>query len=284
MEKGEIILEWKDRVLNRFSKQGSAIRWNDMYNSPKKVVDLHYILRRDYTANTIDDFVKSGDFESSSAKILDLGCGAGPLIASLAERGIPAVGVDYSFDMVKLASTEVGEVSSNSVNLLQANCEQLPFEDNYFDCVICLGLISFLEEIEPTIKEVQRILKPGGLMVISFRNTFREIAADPYQLLRFSIRKLAGKSNKSEASDMDIGKYFNPLDIEQTLQKIKFPIQKHRGIGFGPIKLYYRTLLPVSVSLKISRLMDNLFRILGSGLLPKLICDINIYNCINRKE
>ena len=91
--------------------------------------------------------------------MLDLGCGPGADLGTIAEQSGRAVGVDLSIAMV----CEAGHVSSASV--VVANAEQLPFPDAAFDaCWASLVLIHVAKPLE-AIREVARVLKPAGRAV-----------------------------------------------------------------------------------------------------------------------
>jgi SAM-dependent methyltransferase len=94
---------------------------------------------------------------------LDVGSGAGELIKLIAVRyGVRPFACDYTERLMRLPSQEVTIVDLNS--------NPLPYEDNRFALITCAETIEHLEHYRETIREMYRVLKPGGLAVISTPN------------------------------------------------------------------------------------------------------------------
>ena len=97
---------------------------------------------------------------------LDAGMGPGRLVAELEDRGWTVSGVDASSEMVAAAR---GKVPGASERLVQATIESLPFPDATFDAVFATGVLEYAE-VEAAILELARVLRPGGLAVVSYPN------------------------------------------------------------------------------------------------------------------
>ena len=100
-----------------------------------------------------------------NARILDVGCGTGVLLAALAERWPRAAltGVDPTGEMLARA----GQRLPLSTNLQQAPAEVLPFPDDSFDLVISTSVFHYVGEPEKALQEMHRVLRPGGHVVIT---------------------------------------------------------------------------------------------------------------------
>ncbi len=100
--------------------------------------------------------------------ILDVGCGGGININRMASNAKRVYGVDYSIESVKL-SREVNEenINQGKVEVIEANVRDLPFDDDTFDIVTAFETIYFWPDIEKCFGEVKRVLKPGGIFLIS---------------------------------------------------------------------------------------------------------------------
>ncbi|KES07115.1 methyltransferase [Streptomyces toyocaensis] len=102
-------------------------------------------------------------------RVLDAGCGAGPLTAALRDRGAVVTGMDASTGMLALARRRLGE----DVALHQADLgEPLPFEDGAFDDVVASLVLHYLEDWGPTLSEIRRVLRPGGRLIASVDHPF----------------------------------------------------------------------------------------------------------------
>ncbi|GAA1687955.1 class I SAM-dependent methyltransferase [Nonomuraea maheshkhaliensis] len=102
-------------------------------------------------------------------RILDAGCGAGPLFAELRDRGAVVTGVDASAGMLELARKRLGA----DADLLVADLAgPLPFPDEAFDDVVASLVLHYLEDWAPTLAELRRVLKPGGRLLVSVDHPF----------------------------------------------------------------------------------------------------------------
>lgn len=96
-------------------------------------------------------------------RVLDLGCGAGPLLALLAQAGIPAVGLDYS-----PAALAVARAAVAGAWLVRGAAPSLPFADGCFHRIAALGVLGWLSrrELAAAVAECARVLRPEGLLLI----------------------------------------------------------------------------------------------------------------------
>jgi SAM-dependent methyltransferase len=121
--------------------------------------------------------MKTVDFDTlgfrSGDKVLDLGCGEGRhVIAFYVEADVHAVGVDLGFaDLKKTAEkfTPFNEPTNTRKHLHLActNALQLPFADQSFDKVVCSEVLEHIPDYHGALREIERILKPGGVAAIS---------------------------------------------------------------------------------------------------------------------
>jgi ubiquinone/menaquinone biosynthesis C-methylase UbiE len=96
----------------------------------------------------------------SDALVLDLGCGAGTYCRFLRKRGFRVIGLDYSFPMLKRAQTLQGD---GEIQLLNGEAYNLPLSNQSVDVVVCIGILQTLTDEKKAIREIHRILKPGGI-------------------------------------------------------------------------------------------------------------------------
>ena len=104
-------------------------------------------------------------------RILDAGCGSGPLLAALRDRGAIVTGIDKSAGMAELARRRLGD----DADLLVAELgKPLPFPDRTFDDVTASLVLHYLEDWGPALAELQRVLRPGGRLIVSVNHPFAE--------------------------------------------------------------------------------------------------------------
>ncbi|MFF3562403.1 class I SAM-dependent methyltransferase [Streptomyces sp. NPDC002574] len=102
-------------------------------------------------------------------RILDAGCGAGPLSAALRDRGARVTGLDSSAGMLELARRRLGADAELHVADLG---DPLPFADGAFDDVVASLVLHYLEDWGPTLTEMRRVLRPGGRLIASVQHPF----------------------------------------------------------------------------------------------------------------
>lgn len=100
----------------------------------------------------------------SGRRILDAGCGSGPLTATLRDSGAMVTGFDASAAMVDLARQRLGEDADLHVADLGG---PLPFGDAEFDDVVASLVLHYLEDWAGPLSELRRVLKPSGRLILS---------------------------------------------------------------------------------------------------------------------
>jgi len=132
-----------------------------------------------------------GKYISSGDKILDLGCGNGRLLQIIGERGIEYFGVDTSEKLIRIAREKYP-----NHNFQTADALSLPFSDNFFDKVYSIAVLHHIPSGEfrsKFLKEAKRVLKPGGLLVLTVWNLW-QIKTAWKILVKNTAFKLLGKS------------------------------------------------------------------------------------------
>jgi len=101
------------------------------------------------------------------ASVLDAGCGSGYGSAELAKTGASVTGADVSGEAVTYAREQFG---AQGIRFVEAPCESLPFEPESFDLVTAFEVIEHLERWQELLTEANRVLKPGGVLLVSTPN------------------------------------------------------------------------------------------------------------------
>ena len=104
-------------------------------------------------------------------RILDAGCGSGPLLAALRERGAIVTGIDKSAGMLEQARRRLGDDADLQVAELGS---PLPFPDGTFNDVTASLVLHYLQDWGPALAELRRVLKPGGRLIVSVNHPFAE--------------------------------------------------------------------------------------------------------------
>lgn len=106
-----------------------------------------------------------------NGKILDLGCGAGRNMKFLAENGFDAYGCDYSSSGIEASKALLLEYKLKG-DLQVASVGKLPYEDDFFDGLICYGVLCYNDKntVEKAADEIYRVMKKGSKAYIVVRN------------------------------------------------------------------------------------------------------------------
>jgi ubiquinone/menaquinone biosynthesis C-methylase UbiE len=112
------------------------------------------------------------------SRVLDVGGGTGGIIPFLLEA-VGAQGevhsIDFAEKMVEIAREKFAGEPRVSVRV--ASVEMLPFEDHFFDHGVCFGVFPHLEDRPRVLREINRVLKPSGTLVIAHALSSRGIRA-----------------------------------------------------------------------------------------------------------
>ena len=192
--------------------------------------------------NSTEDFFNFLKKNSLNSNILDYGCGIGSSLKKVIEFNPKKItGIDISDISIQKAKKTIKAIDSN-VNLLVDNCEKTKFDDNTFDIVYGTGILHHLN-IEICLKEIHRILKPGGKFLF-----IEPLGTNPLINL---YRKLTPKSRSIDEHPL-VGKDFN-------LIKNKFVNSKVKHYGFLTVIFFPIYLSPKSsIVFKMLRDFDQL--------------------------
>jgi ubiquinone/menaquinone biosynthesis C-methylase UbiE len=116
-------------------------------------------------------------------KVLDLACGSGRHIIFLTENGFEVYGIDLSEKAIEIGKAVLKERNLQAHLQVGSMFVKLPFENCFFDAVICIRALNHgtIEEIRKGIKEMERVLKPKGMLYLIVRKKVSQIKRLPYK-------------------------------------------------------------------------------------------------------
>jgi SAM-dependent methyltransferase len=98
-------------------------------------------------------------------RILDLGCGDGAFAIELARRGAQVIGIDASRSMIEAARRN-SSAEHLDIAFYQARADAIPFAEGTFDAVVAITILCFVRDPAPEFREIGRVMRPGGRLVI----------------------------------------------------------------------------------------------------------------------
>lgn len=137
---------------------------------------------------------------SADRDVLELGCGTGLILKEIAPIARRAVGIDISPGMLEKAR-------GRGLEVVEGSATDLPFEDGSFDTVYSFKVLAHVEDIQKAMREVARVLRPGGRAALEFYNT---------RSLRYVIKRLKKPHaiSATTTDDQVYTRYDNIRDVE----------------------------------------------------------------------
>lgn len=179
-----------------------------IYNQDKQRLEKEALQVRDY--ETTKRFLS--EHFPQKGKLVEVGSGLGYLLNFFKQDGWDVVGLEPNAGMCKYAELELG------LTVIPKILEKAGFDDNSADAVLMMHVIEHVPEPDATLKEIYRILKPGGVLVLE---------TPRYDTLVF---KLLGKRERSLSCDGHI--YFFTSDtLAQIAKKVGFTIMRSDCVG-----------------------------------------------------
>ncbi len=228
----------------------------------------------------IRDFILDNTKHLLKPKILDLGCGPGSMIPFL--NLIPnsiIVGVDLSIDMVNLAQSKHPDIT-----FIQGDAENLDFEDESFDIVLCSGVLHHFNNLNAVLHEINRVLKKEGLLFCREPNETNFSALFPKIAFAHSclnnIINIQNNSNQFiEPAPHD---YHIAFDYKQFLYQLAEIFEVQKFVSGAKISYLYTYLKDDEYRTPLMSLEDSLAELPGLNILcmaqksnkPELSCKV----------
>ncbi|MDO8639225.1 MAG: methyltransferase domain-containing protein [Candidatus Daviesbacteria bacterium] len=193
--------------------------------------------------------LKNGD------KVLDLGCGSGYYSYLLSKMPIKLniTGIDNHVNAIEDAKRDVGE---KNAKFIIGNAEKLPFPENSFDKIVMSEIIEHVKDDIRVLKEARRVLKQGGILVLTTPNKNYPFLWDPVNWILEHFFNFHVKSGFFAGIWNQHLRLYKPEVIEKKLGKLDFKIISsklltswclpfnHYLLNLGCKLLFYKKLSP----------------------------------------
>ena len=226
--------------------------WRELYDGEPASFHDHVLQDRLRIALRMVDALAPSPAGSAARRSLDVGCGAGQLVAACGDRGLAAHGADVSGQQVRSAA---GRAPGRVV---QADGLSVPFADASFAVVTGLGYLEYLPDPAAGLAELARVVAPGGLVVVSMPNALRlPYLADPVRVVQ-GRRKPAHRGYPR--------RYTSRGRLRRMLVAAGLQPVAAVGHGHGPFTLAGRPLLSEQAAVALDRRLPVVLGPLGADL------------------
>lgn len=166
-----------------------------------------------------DNIVKGWQGKS----VLDIGCGGGFMAEELARRGATVTGVDPSEPAIA-AAREHAQACGLAIDYRFGVGEKLPMPDGMLDIVVIVDVLEHVADPAIVLKEIHRVLKPGGLLLFDTINRTK-LAAFIFVTLGEDILRIGPRGTH------DPEKFITPEELRATLRQQGFEPGQMAGLG-----------------------------------------------------
>ena len=187
--------------INVFLNQHVADEYDKFYltDSGKKIDEIE--------KKIVSSHLKGVD----KGDMLELGCGTGHWTDFFTKKGFKVLAIDESEAMIRIANSK----NIENASFLKADACSLPFSDNSFSVIAAITMFEFVGDIAVVLNEIDRVLKPGGSLIVGCLNRNSEL----------------GK-NKESNSVYKNAYFFSPEEIKSLLTGIGTPFINY-GVYFS---------------------------------------------------
>lgn len=167
-------------------------------------------------------------------RVLDLGCGDGVLVTTLARQRARAVGIDVDHAALQVASSRTDVTGVGGVRFVEGRIERLPFPDGTFDVVTAVTVLCLVSDRSAALREAARVLRPGGRLIIGDLGRWSAWAA------RRRIKGWLGSRLWRSAH------FWTAADLSRLIEQAGFSVKVIRGsVYYPPTGILARALVPL---------------------------------------
>jgi ubiquinone/menaquinone biosynthesis C-methylase UbiE len=152
-------------VTDHFEQMGQDGSYEQFYKQLDTPHTHDFLMRKERIQELLCSHVTAGK------RVLDLGCGTGPMVEFFCSRGALYCGVDVAESMLNSIEMKFRDGQYwNKIELRIASCGELPYPDSHFDVVVAMGLLEYLDDMETVLSEISRVAKPKGVVILTIPN------------------------------------------------------------------------------------------------------------------
>jgi len=158
-------------------------------------------------------------------EILDVGCGGGLLAEEFAALGARVTGVDPSAGSLEAARAHA-RATGFEIRYQHGVGEQLPLPDASFDAVYCCDVLEHVDDVGRTVREIARVLRPGGVFLYDTINRTRRS-----RLLVIKLSQDWAATRWAEPNTHDWRCFIRPPELERELAAAGLDVRDRVGLA-----------------------------------------------------
>ncbi len=254
-----------DRVQAYFDRKSPY--WRDVYEGS----DVKSVIYRDRMALALQWIDELG--LPAGELVLEQGCGAGLATVAMALRGFRVAATDIAAPMLELSQKLAKEEGvQDRITTCIADAHRLDFADNSFPLVTALGLLPWVQDPALAVREIARVLKPGGYVIAtadnrwSLRHALEPDAPGIFGPLGPVFRKIhswsqhppkSGTRQKEAGTASAVASLHSIHEVDNWLKSAGLQKRKGATVGFGPITWFGKSVFGDSFSLKLHETVNR---------------------------
>ena len=183
---------------------------------------------------------------NSKDKIIDVGSGTGDLTKIILKENKNALiySVDLNLEMLNEAKKQFNDQQKKNIKFINANAENLPFENNFFDKYIISFCLRNITYIEKALNESFRILKPGGIFYcLEFSTPTSSVINKIYskyknKIVPFIGEKVANNKNAYKYLEESISQFPNQNILLDKINNVGFEKTSYINLFDGIVSIH----------------------------------------------
>lgn len=129
---------------------------------------------------------KAKNFLNVNDIVLDFGCATGTVTIELSDYVKEIKGIDISSRMIVAAKRKVSEVNIKNIDFMQATIDDERLITNSFNVIIAFNILHFFQDTQNVLKRLNKLLKPGGFIIIATACMGQKTFSNSLQYLLFT--------------------------------------------------------------------------------------------------
>ncbi len=247
----------EQRRVNRVFDERSGY-WSDLYSESNLFASM-YQQRHAVALSFFDDLRLP-----QSARVLEIGCGAGWMSIDIARRGYTVDATDPAEAMLATAARHAKDAGvEERVRLQAADLHELQFQDGTFDVVIGLGVITWLHDPDRALKELHRVMKSDGHAILTVNNRYRlshlldPRHSPPLQPLKEGVKSILHALRLRKPNTVPLPTSYSFGRFDDMLSKAGLRPLRDAKFGFGPLTLMDRSIMSANCEFRLNERLQS---------------------------